>query len=227
MRQAAGERIQNAAVAQAALVAQLRRAAVAEHALEDYLRVQLHRQRIGGRGPGDGVGIGAAIAFAAVAGIGAGIFHRALHRRHQVLLTDLLRDDLVDGCARANVGAGGLLGLLRAHEGRGHPVIRAGGAGRRLRRAGVQTAHDHRLLDERLQRLPIEGKYGAQARPPFPEPNSREPRHAARSSRQTGAWAWPRFAPAPSRPESWRPVAAAPASPWRCAERSGVTCAFS
>ena len=78
----------------------LGRAAVSEHALEHHLRIQLHRQRLGRRGPGDRVGVGAAVTLAAVAGIRARILDRELHGRHQVIPADLLRDDLIDGGAR-------------------------------------------------------------------------------------------------------------------------------
>ena len=126
--EAAGQRIENAAVALAARGALLGRAAVAEHALEHHLRIQLHRQRRRRRRPRDRVRVRAAVAFAAVARVGARILDRELHRRHQVVLADLLRDDLIDRRAGVDVGAGRLLRLVRAQERRRHPVV---GAGRR------------------------------------------------------------------------------------------------
>ena len=98
-RETAGERIQNAAIALSARGALRGRSAVAEHALEDYLRIQFHGQGLSGRRPGDGVGVGAAVTFAAVAGVRAGVFDRELHGGHQVVLAELLRDELIDGGA--------------------------------------------------------------------------------------------------------------------------------
>ena len=101
------------------------RAAVSEHALEHHLRIQLHRQRRRRRRPRDRVRVGAAVALAAVARVGARILDRELHRRHQVFLADLLRDDLIDRGSGIDVGAGGLLRLVRAQERRRHPVVGA------------------------------------------------------------------------------------------------------
>ena len=225
-RETAGQRVQNAAVALSALGALLRRAAVSEHALEDHLRIQLHRQRIGRRGPGDGVGVGATITLAAVARIRAGVLDRELHGRHQVILADLLRDHLIDGGARVYVGAGGLLGLVRAQERGGHPVVGAGRAGRRFSRAGMQAAHDHGLFTERLQRLPVEGKRGVQRA--FFVGNPIAGRHAVRhkaadKARLRGGRG---LRQRRGRPESSRPEAAAPASRRRHAEPSGGKCVF-
>ena len=99
------ERVEDAPVVLPARGSLLGRAAVAEHALEHDLRVQLHRQRGRRRRPRDAVRVGAAVAFAAVARVRAGIFDGELHRREQVLLSDLLRDQLVDRRAVVDVGA--------------------------------------------------------------------------------------------------------------------------
>ena len=145
-------RIQNAAVLLAALRALFRALGlhVAEQLLEHDLRIQFHRQRLRGRGPGDRVGVGAAIAFPAIARIGAGIFDRHLQRGDRRLLPDLVGDQLIDGGAVVDVRAGGFLGLVGAHVGRGHPVVRAGDAGRRLGRLRPQSAHDHNLFEQRF-----------------------------------------------------------------------------
>jgi len=160
--EAAGQRVQNAAVPLPSFGALLYRAAVSEHPFEDHLRIQFHRQRVGRCGPGDGVGVRAAVAFAAVARIRARILDRQLHGRHQVFPADLLRDHLIDGGAGIDIGSGSLLGFVRAQERGGHPVVRSGRARRRFRRPRVQAAHDHRLIHERFQRLPIERKRRSQ-----------------------------------------------------------------
>ena len=98
------------------------------------------------RRPGNRVRVSAAIALAAVARIRARIFKGELERRQQRFLADLLRDDLVDGGAVVNIGAGRLFGLVGAQVRRGNPVIGAGLAGRRLSRLRPQPAHDHRLV---------------------------------------------------------------------------------
>ena len=140
------DRVEDALVALAARDALLGRAAAAEHALEHDLRVQLHRQRRRRRRPGDRVRVHAAVALAAVARARAGILDRHLHRRQQRLAADLLRDDLVDRLAGANVGAGGLLRLVGAQERRGDPVVGARFARRRLRGRGMQAGQDREVL---------------------------------------------------------------------------------
>ena len=152
-RQASDERVEDAPVVLPARGALLGRAAVAEHALEHDLRVQLHRQRGRRRRPRDAVRVGAAVAFAAVARVRAGIFDGELHRREQVVLSDLLRDHLVDRRAVVDVGARRPLGLVRTEVGRSHPVVGRALAGRRFRRTGVKAAQDHRLLPVRFERL--------------------------------------------------------------------------
>ena len=91
-------------------------AAAAEHALEYDLRIQFHRQRRGRRCPRDRVGVDAAVAFAAVARTRTRVFHRNFHRRQQRFLPVPGGDDLVDGLAGVNVGAGGLAAAC-AHTG--------------------------------------------------------------------------------------------------------------
>ena len=149
----ADERVEDAPVVLPPCGALLGRAAVAEHALEHDLRVQLHRQRGRRRRPRDAVRVGAAVAFAAVARIRAGIFDRELHRREQVVLSDLLRDQLIDRGAVVDVGARRPLGLVRTEERRRHPVIGRALPWRRFRRTGVKAAQDHRLFPERFERL--------------------------------------------------------------------------
>ena len=163
------------------------------------------------RRPRDRVGVGAAVAFAAVARVGARVLDRELHRRHQVVLADLLRDDLVDRRAGVDVGAGGLLRLVRAQERRGDPVVGAGHARRRLGRARMQAAQDHRVIAERLERLQDERQLGRQRAFGLRHPVARAPCRAARSSRRSAASGWPPSAPAPSRPGPSRRAAAAPA----------------
>src|SRR5690606_28151052 len=88
----ARDRIEDALVALAARDTLLVAAAAAEHALEDDLRVQLHRQRRRRRRPRDRVRVDAAIAFAAVARARARILARHLDRRQQRFAAVLLRD---------------------------------------------------------------------------------------------------------------------------------------
>ena len=126
---------------------------VAEQALEDDLRVQLHGQRKVGGGPGNGIRVSAAIALAAIARIGARILDGLLQRRQQGFLADVIGDDLVDGDAVVDIRTGGLLGLFARQEGCRHPVIRARHARRRFGRLRPQTADDYGLVHERSQRL--------------------------------------------------------------------------
>ena len=154
--EALGDRIQDAALLLAPRAALLGRAAVAEQSLEDDLRIHLHRQRPHRRLPRDRVRVDAAIAFAARARVRAGIFDRELQRRQQRLLTDLLRDDLIDRRAGFDVGAGRLLRLRRAEVCGGHEVIGARHARRILRRLRPEAAREHHVLAERLERLPDE-----------------------------------------------------------------------
>src|SRR5262249_54727397 len=160
MSEAVAERIEDAAIAFAALGALLDGGAIAEHAFKDDLGVQLHGERLSGGGPGNGVGVGAAIALAAIAGVGAGIFDGQLHGRHQVFAADFFGDDLVNGVPGVNVGARRLLGLVGAQEGGSNPVIGAGGAWGWLGGTGVQPAEDDGVIAERLKRLPVERKSG-------------------------------------------------------------------
>ncbi len=161
-REAAGQRVEDAAVPLAAGGPLLDRAAVAEHPLEHHLRIQLHRQRRGRRRPRDGVGVGAAVALTAVARVGAGVFDGQLQRRQQRIRADLLRDDLIDRRSVVDIRAGGLLRLVGAEERGRNPVVGAGDARRRLRRPRMQTAQNHGLLPERLERLPVERQLGGQ-----------------------------------------------------------------
>ena len=182
----------------------------------------------GRRGPGDRVGVGAAVAFAAVARIRARIFDRELHGRHQVVLADLLRDDLIDRGARVHVRAGRLLGLVRAQERRRHPVVGAGRARRRFGRAGMQAAQDHRhVFPERLQRLAVERKLEVQRAFLVREPSSRAPCRGGTKQPTNRGFGWPPSAPAPSRPAPSLRETAAPASRRRRAERSGGKCVSS
>src|SRR6185503_6866834 len=111
-RDLAVDRVEDALVALAARDALLGRASAAEHALEHDLRVQLHRQRRRRRSPRDRVRVDAAVALAAVARARARVLDGHLDGRQQRLAADLLRDDLVDRVAGANVRARGLLRLV-------------------------------------------------------------------------------------------------------------------
>ncbi len=128
--------------------------AVAEQALEDDLRVELHRQRLRGADPRDGVRVRAAVTLAAVARCRARIFDVQLHRRQQVVLPDLLRDQLIDRRAvDRDVRTGRLLRFVGAEERRRDPVIGPGRAFRRLGRLRPQAAHDRGLVLDLGQRL--------------------------------------------------------------------------
>ena len=144
--QAARERVQNASVLVPARGALLGRAAVPEHPLEGDLRIQFHRQRRRRRRPRDAVRVRAAVTFAAVARVRARVLDRELHRRHQVVLADLLRNHLVDRRPVEDVRAGGALRFVRAQVRRGHPVIGRALSRRRFRRPAVDTVQKHDLL---------------------------------------------------------------------------------
>ena len=123
MRDVGRHPVENAAVLLHLRSAFLRRAAVAEHPLEDDARVRLVRVR-GGRGaPRDAVGVDAAIAVVAVADE-VGLLHRQLERPQRRVAADVLRGDLVRRDAVANVGA-----LGTAYD-----------ASRRRREIGVRVA---------------------------------------------------------------------------------------
>ena len=110
-----GHEVEDAAVLSDAGQPRLHVGAVggAEQPLEHRARVVFHRQRCRRRAPGDRVHVGAAIALVARTEHLDRI-DRQLERRQLCLLAVLLRHDLVQGGAGADVGA---LGLLHVHPG--------------------------------------------------------------------------------------------------------------
>jgi hypothetical protein len=81
------------------------------------------------------------------------IFERQLQRGQQRSLSDVLRDDLIDGGSVVDVRAGGLLRFISAQKSGRYPVIGAGLSGRRFGRFRPESTHDHGVLAKRLQRL--------------------------------------------------------------------------
>ncbi len=111
-----GDRIENAAFLRDECGALAHRAGLAEDAFESDARIGLHGQRRGGRAPGDRIHVGAAEAGRAAADIAGEIFGRELHGRQRRVLTDLLRDDLIDGGIGENVLTLGALGPYAGEE---------------------------------------------------------------------------------------------------------------
>ena len=134
-------RIENAALLFDALEALFGVGAVAEQAIEDHARIDLHRQRSGRRAPRNRVHVGAAEADVAGSHQPAEIFGGEFERRQRRFLADLLRRDLIDGDARLNIGAVGALGMHAVQEHRGRPRVIAAVISRR-RRAPPSCAPD-------------------------------------------------------------------------------------
>ena len=126
--------VQDAAILALARRALLGRAAVAEQALEHDLRVALHRQRRGRRGPRDRVRVGAAVADAADAER-ADVLDAHLERGQGALLADLAREHLVDRDAGLDVLA---FGALRMRGAQDKPLPSA--SGRRRFPRGIATS---------------------------------------------------------------------------------------
>ncbi len=127
-RDVAADEIEDAAILLHALDARggIGGFAIAEEALEDGARIDLHRIRRGGSAPGNGVGVGAAITGIAAAGE-VGLFEADFERAELRALAEFLRGDLVGGDAGVNVGAFGLLGMDAGEPGgaRARVVARA------------------------------------------------------------------------------------------------------
>src|SRR5204863_8177749 len=97
--------------------------AVAEQPFEDHLWIVLHRQRRRVALPRNRVAVGAAQAVAAA---DARTFDRELERRQRRVLTQLLRDDLVDRDAQVRLRT--RLRFGAAQEGRRRTVVVRGRA---------------------------------------------------------------------------------------------------
>src|SRR5262249_52497601 len=89
---------------------------VAEHAVENNSRIDLHRHRRGRRSPRNRVHIRAAETHVAGTDKAAVILDREFERRQQRLLPDLLSSNLVDGYSSANVSAVRSLGVHTIQE---------------------------------------------------------------------------------------------------------------
>ena len=149
--QAARDRIENAPLLRAPNGSELRCPAVAEHALEHDLRIDLHRQRTRRRLPGNRIRVDAAVALTAVARVRARVLDGQLQRRQQRLLADPLRDDLIDRGARLDVGTRRLLGLGGAQIGSRDEMIGAGDTRRILCGLRPEAARQNDVLAERCQ----------------------------------------------------------------------------
>src|SRR5690606_10917616 len=135
--------VENAAVFALACGARFGRTAVAEQALEDDLRITLHRQRRGRRRPRDRIRVDAAVADAADAER-AYVFDAELERGQGARLTDLVREHLVDRDAALDVLALGALRMCRAQvDGRRARVVAGALFGPQRSRHAVIRARDH------------------------------------------------------------------------------------
>ena len=145
-----GNRIENAALLSDASGALAGGAGLAEDALEGDARIGLHGQRRGGRAPGDGVHVRAAEAGRAAADVAGEIFGGEFDGGQRGVLTDLLRDDLIDGGVGENVLAFGALGPDAGEEaGAADGVVADLGAGMRAREVG----DDEQLVLVRFERF--------------------------------------------------------------------------
>src|SRR5690606_1663264 len=135
-RRFADDRVEQAERLVAAQPAFLIGIAVAEQALEDDLRIVLHRQRRVRPLPGDGVAVRAAQAVAAVH---ARLLDHQLERGERRLLAYLLRDDLVNGDAELGLGAG--LGETTAEERGGRSIV-VGGRAAAVSQRALEVADD-------------------------------------------------------------------------------------
>src|SRR5690606_26699247 len=104
------DRIENAAVFSGAAMTLLRRAGAAEHTLERHARVDFHRQGLRLGGPRDRVHVRAAVTGDAAADIAGKVLRRELERWERRFLAEVLRENLVDRDADADVFRFGLLG---------------------------------------------------------------------------------------------------------------------
>ena len=110
LAEVAGDRIEDTPVRLHAREPLDRSAGPAKHPLEHRARVDLHRQRRGGRGPRQRVHVRAGVAGAAAADKAGEILRGHFERLQRRVLADLPGHDLVDGRADPEVLA---LGLLR------------------------------------------------------------------------------------------------------------------
>ncbi len=126
-----------------------RAAALAEHPLEHFPRVDLHRHRRRRRAPRQRVHVDAAVVAIARADQAGVILGGELHRREHRVLTDLLCGNLVGGHAGERVNT---LSRLRPHTTeprRGAERVDGG----RICCAMAKSAHDVQAIAERLERL--------------------------------------------------------------------------
>ena len=164
----------------------------AEEPLEHEPRVRLGRQRLGRRLPRHRVHVRARVAVVARADDVVAV-DRDLERRQLRVAADQLRDHLVDGRARLDVRALGLLGVHRAHERGGGARMLPAGVALVGRRVVVEPAQHQRVPAEPLHRLQDGGELEPLAlggRGPVPHVHAvahvdrREPRRARRPRRQ-------------------------------------------
>ena len=130
-----------------------RRGADAEQLIEGQPRVANHRQRRILVGPADRVGVDARVAIRAAARL-IDRFDAQLHRRNRRLLPELLRVDLVERDAGANVRALRLPRMRLGQEHRARAEVIAADL-RQLERLGVAhvgVADDGQVVAERLER---------------------------------------------------------------------------
>ena len=169
-------------------------------------RVDLHRQRRRRRRPGDRVHVGAAVAGRAGADVAGEVLGRELERRERRVLADLLRDDLIDRRADADVLA---FGPLRDRRRSASPTALTAciadlAARRRVR---LLTTTSESLNGSSGFRIGVNSKprAGRRRRPLIHDRAVRDVDDAEARARRA-----PASAPAPSAPAPSRRAAAAP-----------------
>ena len=201
----------------------LGRRADAEQLIEGQARIANHRQRLILVGPADGVGVDAGVAVRAAARL-VDRFDAQLHRRDRRLLPELLRVDLVERDAGADVGALRLPRMRLRQEHRARAEVIAADF-RQLERFGVAhvgVADDGQVVAEGFERRRAPSPTGRSPcrRPPATTGSSAGRTWSRPRSRAPSRW---RRA-APCRPRSWRTRCAPAPSPRSSATPSSHPC---
>ena len=155
-----GHRVEHAAIVPRAGGTLGRAAALPEHPLEHDAWIDVHRQRRRGRAPRDRVEVHAVEAGRARAHIAGEVLGCDFDRRERRVLSDLLRDDLIDaGIGEDVLGLGSLRPYTGEEPGSTHGVIANLAARVRARQVG----DEHELILVGLDRL--EDRLDVESRP--------------------------------------------------------------